>query len=84
MYGHTLCPFATRCRYVFALKDLPVQRVEMDLLDKAQWHVDFNGGGVPFIETPSGDLIKESAVITQFAIEHNHGKGVDVIPADPI
>ena len=23
MYGHTLCPFCTRCRYVFALKDLP-------------------------------------------------------------
>ena len=36
------------------------------------------------METPAGDLIKESAVIAQVAIELNHGKGVDVVPADPI
>jgi glutathione S-transferase len=35
----------------------------MDLNQKAQWHLDFNGGMVPVLETPQGDLIKESAII---------------------
>jgi len=41
----------------------------MDLNKKAQWHLDFNGGLVPILENPNGDLIKESGIIAQFAIE---------------
>lgn len=63
MYGHNLCPFATRARYAFALKEVPFQHVEMDLNEKAQWHKDFNNGFVPVLETPEGTLIKESGVI---------------------
>ena len=84
MYGHNLCPFATRARYAFALKEVPFQHVEMDLNEKAKWHLDFNNGFVPVLETPDGTLIKESAVIAQVAIETNHGKGVDIVPKCPI
>jgi hypothetical protein len=35
----------------------------MDLNAKAQWHLDFNGGMVPILETTDGTLIKESAII---------------------
>ena len=63
MYTHNLCPFATRARYAFALKEIPFQSVEMDIHDKAQWHVDVNGGMVPLLETPQGEIVKESAII---------------------
>jgi glutathione S-transferase len=55
------------------------------LNNKSQWHVDFNGGMVPILETPNGDLIKESAVIMAFANESGpkYG-GVRLIPSDPI
>ena len=55
----------------------------MDLNQKAQWHLDFNGGFVPFLETPSGEMIKESGIIVQLAIELGQGKGVDLVPKDP-
>ena len=84
LYEHNLCPFCTRVRYVYALKEVEYQNVQMDLSEKAQWHVDFNGGSTAVLETPAGDLIKESAVIAQVGIEMNAGKGVDVIPKDPI
>ena len=84
MYTHNLCPFATRARYAFALKEIPFQSVEMDLNEKAQWHLDFNNGFVPILETPQGDLIKESGVIAQLACEMHRDKGVDLIPKDAI
>lgn len=56
----------------------------MDLNEKAQWHKDFNGGMVPVLETPAGDLIKESGIVAQFAIEQGGDDGVSLIPKDPI
>lgn len=63
LYGHTLCPYVARARYGLVLKKVPFQDVQMDLNQKAQWHLDFNGGMVPVLETPQGDLIKESGII---------------------
>ncbi len=84
LYGHTLCPFVARARYALALKKIPFQDVQMDLNEKAQWHVDFNGGMVPILETTDGILIKESAIIAQLAIELGGDNGVDLVPKDPI
>ena len=69
---------------MFALKEVPYQHVQMDRNEKAKWHLDFNNGFVPVLETPKGDLIKESAVIAQVAIEMNPEGGVEVVPKDPI
>jgi glutathione S-transferase len=55
----------------------------MDLNEKAQWHLDFNGGLVPILENPQGELIKESGIIAQFAIELGGDEGVALIPKDP-
>jgi len=41
----------------------------MNLGDKAQWHLDFNNGLVPVLESPDGTMINESAVISAFASE---------------
>jgi len=56
----------------------------MDLNQKAQWHLDFNGGMVPILETPAGDLIKESGVIAMFAHDQGKDHGFDLFPKDPI
>jgi|EP00670_Eutreptiella_braarudii_P010276 glutathione S-transferase len=82
MYGHTLCPFVSRARYAFALKKIPFQDVQVDLNEKAQWHLDFNNGFVPVLETPAGDLIKESGVVAQFAHDYS-SEGFDLWPKDP-
>ena len=52
-----------------------------NLGDKAQWHVDFNGGQTPILETPEGSMLKESGVISQFASDY--AKGEDGIPLYP-
>jgi glutathione S-transferase len=56
----------------------------MDLLEKAAWHEQLNGGSVPLLETQDGEFITDSAIISQVAIEANEGKGLDVVPKDPI
>ena len=59
----------------------------MDLNTKAQWHLDFNGGMVPVLETPSGILIKESQVIMNVAhdLVKTKQSGTHLLwPEDPI
>ena len=48
-------------------KDIQFQKCSVDLTTKAQWHLDTNGGFVPLLETPDGNIIYESAVIMDFA-----------------
>ena len=56
----------------------------MDLNIKAQWHVDFNGGMVPVLETPAGELIRESGVVAMYAHEAGKNNGIDLFPKDTI
>lgn len=48
-------------------KNIEFQKCEVDLRVKAQWHLDVNGGFVPLLENPAGEIIYESAVIAEFA-----------------
>ena len=84
LYQHNLCPFSARARYTMACKGVEFQSVEVDLDQKAQWAVDFNGGSVPILETPHGHLIPESGIIQQWAMEHNPSGGLQLIPSDPL
>ena len=84
LFGHTLCPFVGIARYTLALKNLEFQDVQTNLDKKAGWHVALNGGMVPVLETPAGDLIRESGVISQLAVELGGEKGVELVPKDPI
>jgi glutathione S-transferase len=56
----------------------------VDLNNKGKWHLDLNGGMVPVLETPAGDLIIESSVIMAFAHESAPQSGVNLIPSDPV
>lgn len=56
IYEHNLCPQAEKVRAAFAAKNLKFQLVEMDLINKAQWHLNANGGSVPLLETPLGEF----------------------------
>ena len=58
--------------------------MQTSIHEKAPWHLEFNNGLIPVLETPSGDLIKESAIIAQIAIEAGGDQGVQLIPKDPI
>ena len=84
LYGHTLCPFVGIARYALALKAVPFQDVQTNLDKKAAWHLELNGGLVPVLETPAGDLIRESGVIAQLAHELGGSNGVELVPSDPI
>lgn len=63
LYHHNLCPFSARARYTLSAKGVVFQECITDLNDKAPWHVAFNGGSVPILETPSGDMIPESSIV---------------------
>jgi glutathione S-transferase len=83
LYNHNGCPFSARARYSLALKNVPIQEVMICLSNKAPWHVEFNGGSVPVLETPEGVLIKDSGVVMMFAHESSN-KGADLVPKDPV
>ena len=83
-YTHNLCPFSARARYAFAAKGIPFQNCETDLQAKAQWHKDANGGTAPLLELTTGDIIIESSVIIQFAIDSNPAGGIQLYPSDPV
>ena len=52
-----------------------------DLQDKAKWHLDLNGGLLPVLETPDGNLAYESAVLADFAINlAPQGQGLALYP----
>ena len=84
VYGHTLCPFVGIARYALALKKVEFQDCQVNLEPKAAWHLELNGGMIPVLETPAGDLIRESGVIAQLAIELGGDQGIELVPKDPI
>lgn len=63
LYQHNLCPYCCRARYAFAAKMIPYQNIETDLNNKAPWHLDFNGGFAPILETPDGEMMGESGIL---------------------
>ena len=63
-------------------KEIPFQKCETDLETKAQWHLDFNGGFLPILESPDGTMINESSLIMQFACDYAQGKGLSLYPHD--
>ena len=59
LYEHNLCPFSARARYAFAAKQITYQSVQVDQDNKAKWHLDLNGGFLPFLEAPDGAIMGE-------------------------
>jgi len=82
VYGNRLCPFVQRAVLALTAKEIEFQYVQVELREKAQWHKDINGGLVPIMETPDGDLIPESSIIAHFAMEFGRGKGMKLWPSE--
>jgi glutathione S-transferase len=57
--------------------------VYVDLLDKAEWHKEFNGGMVPILENTDGTLVPESGIVQNFGLQVGGDKGCELIPSDP-
>ena len=83
IYGHMLCPFVQRAWLSFGAKEIPFQKVHVDMKNKAKWHVDFNGGLLPVLQATDGAMLKESDVIFNFA--HDFApvdQGLKLYPTD--
>ena len=39
------------------------QKVNVELRNKAKWHLDINGGLIPLLESPDGTIVHESGYI---------------------
>jgi glutathione S-transferase len=81
IYGHPLCPFVERAKLAFKAKGVQYQFVGIDLTEKNKWHKDINGGLVPFLETPEGEIIIESTGVADWVQEH-FKDGVNLYPGD--
>jgi glutathione S-transferase len=84
LYGHYLCPFAERVRLCLAAKQVKYQRCEINLQDKTQWHIDLNGGTVPILELPSGDVIYDSKILMEYINDAYPNQGYCMLPVDPL
>ena len=54
------------------------------MADKANWHKAANGGTIPFLELPDGDIISDprGAVIMEFANDLAPGVGYSLWPCE--
>ena len=82
LYNHPFCPFAERARLAFLAKGIEHQIVDVDMTDKPEWFVKV-GGKVPLLETTEGDLIPESDILVQYAIEFS-SEGISLLPKQNI
>ena len=81
LYGHPLWPFVQRAAFPLLAKDIKFQTVIMDIRNKAQWHLDLNGGFMPILENTDGTMVFESAVIMSFASDlAAPGQGLPIWP----
>ncbi|CDW89121.1 glutathione transferase omega-1 [Stylonychia lemnae] len=78
LYSHNLCLFSERARLSWAAKGIKFQHCEVDLQNKAKWHVDVNGGTLPFVELPSGQFLLESRIIQDFANDYAKDQGLEL------
>jgi len=62
-------------------KEIPFEKCVTNAKDKAQWFKDYNGGLLPILENPKGQMINESNVIYEFACDHApKGQGLPLYP----
>merc|ERR1712224_297765 len=95
LYGHYMCPFVERVRLVLAARNIPYQDCQVNLERRAKWHYELNGGFVPILQIPSGEVITESYLIMQYLCsltgDEPYGTSYkgrlsskNLIPSDPV
>ncbi|MET1414005.1 glutathione S-transferase family protein [Roseibium sp. HPY-6] len=82
LISHTLCPYVQRAAIVLTEKEVPFERIYIDLGNKPDWFRAVSPlGKVPLLKTEKGIYLFESAAIVEF-IDEVCGKRLH--PEDPV
>lgn len=84
LYGHAMCPYAERVRLEFAARAVPYQRCEVNLRDKAHWHMEINGGLVPILELTDGTILLDSKILMDYIDEAFPKRGYSTLPHEAL
>ncbi|WP_076997349.1 glutathione S-transferase family protein [Variovorax sp. KK3] len=87
LVSHLLCPYVQRAAIALREKDVPFERVVIDLADKPAWFVDISPlGKVPLLRVPRPDggeaILFESNVICEYIEDTQPGPRLH--PEDPL
>jgi glutathione S-transferase len=87
LISHKLCPYVQRAVIVATEKNIPFERIDIDLTNKPEWFLALSPTGkVPLLEVEGedarGHVIFESAVIAEYLDEI--GEGERLLPSDPL
>ena len=66
LISHPLCPYVQRAAIVLAEKNLPFERINIDLAHKPDWFLQISPLGKTPVLQVDGDAIFESAVICEY------------------
>jgi glutathione S-transferase len=66
LVSHTLCPYVQRAAIVLAEKDIPFERIDIDLSNKPDWFLRISPLGKTPVLLVDGQPIFESAVICEY------------------
>ncbi len=66
LISHVLCPYVQRVAIVLAEKNLPFERVQVDLANKPDWFLDISPLGKTPVLLVDGQPIFESAAICEY------------------
>lgn len=82
LYSSPICPYAERARLAAALKQAPVEIIDIDLNNKPAWYEkDVNPRGtVPALVVPGGKIVHESNLIVDYFDEAFPDLGPQLVP----
>jgi glutathione S-transferase len=82
LISHTLCPYVQRAAIVLSEKNVPFERIYIDLADKPDWFRTASPlGKVPLLKVGEKQYLFESAPIVEF-VDETEGKKLH--PDDPV
>ncbi|CTQ52685.1 hypothetical protein LP7551_01205 [Roseibium album] len=82
LISHTLCPYVQRAAIVLSEKNVPFERIYIDLADKPDWFRAASPlGKVPLLKVGEDTYLFESAPIVEF-LDETEGKKLH--PDDPV
>ena len=81
LISHHLCPFVQRAAIALNEKNIPFERVNIDLANKPEWFLELSPlGKVPVLVVDDKDVLFESSVIAQYLDEVTGGELLDTDP----
>ena len=66
-----------------AVKEVKYQWCQLNMFQKPQWFKDINGGFIPMMEFPNGDIYWESNLLCELIEDAYPNQGYSLLPKDP-